>query len=260
MDIQTYHILTGDCLAKQLSQIPIKGNVFVCRECLVDGPLEGDNLEQFWTTRAKYILETYNDSTEHYFKKVVTEFEKIITLPDNSEINLWFENDLFCQANMWFILSLLSGSKKQLKVFRIFPVINHQQDLWKGFGMSDAAMLEQALLKRIEFTFHDLLLGNKIWNAFKENDLYELKVLSNSTSECFQFLKEVCQAHIDRFPVNNELGRPEKLVKEILDTTAKEFNIVFMEFSRQAGIYGFSDLQVKNIFDRFTSLSATQPD
>lgn len=244
----TYHILNGDCLAEQLRQTNIQGQFIVCAECLVDGDLNGDTLSQFWTTRAKYIADTYNTTTENYYKCVI-EFEKIINLPDGSEVCLWFENDLFCQANMWFVLSLLKG-QTQNKISRVFPIIDNNNDLWKGFGISDAQMLEQAYNSKIQFTDEDISLADNLWDAYKISDFKKLKELSRQHSQCFQYLNEVCQAHIDRFPTDNAMGRPDKTVKEIIENKSKDFQVVFSEFSAQQGIYGFGDLQLKHIYDR----------
>lgn len=245
----TYHILNGDCLADQLKQTNIRGQFIVCGECLVDGNLTGATLSQFWKIRAQYIADTYNTTTDNYYNKCVIEFEKIINLPDSSEVCLWFENDLFCQTNMWFILSLLN--KKQLnKIFRVFPIIDNNTDLWKGFGISNAQMLEQAYNSKIQFTNEDIKLGDNLWNAYKFSDFKKLKELSRQQSHCFQHLDEVCQAHIDRFPTDNSVGRPDKTVKEIIENKSKDFQVVFSEFSNRQGIYGFGDLQVKNIYDR----------
>ncbi|MCB9075387.1 MAG: DUF1835 domain-containing protein [Chitinophagales bacterium] len=245
----TYHILNGDCLADQLKQTNIQGQFIICAECLVDGDLTGDTLSQYWTTRAKFISFTYNTAMDDYYNKCVIELEKIINLPDTSEVCLWFENDLFCQTNMWFILSLLS--KKQVKkIFRVFPIIDSNIDLWKGFGISNTQMLEQAYNSKIPFTSKDIKLGDYLWNAYKISDFKKLKELSRQESYCFQHLDEVCQAHIDRFPTDNSLGRPDKIVKEIIENKSEDFQVVFSNFSERQGIYGFGDLQVKNIYDR----------
>lgn len=245
-----YHILNGDSLAAQLNHSEINGEFIVCREALIDGPLLGDTLPTFFTKRARYISDTYNAPAETYFRNVVSEFEKILRMPDNSEICLWFENDLFCQANMWFVLSLLYSKAPQSQLFRIFPAINQPSDLWKGFGNSDAKMFEQSYKNKIPFALSDIELGNDLWNAYHINDLSRLRELSKKESSCFQYLEQVCQAHIDRFPAEGETGRPEKTVKAIYESGTKDFNELFAEFSIREGIYGFGDLQVKLICDR----------
>ena len=77
-----------------------------------------------------------------------------------------------------------------------------------------------------------------------------MQQLSKQKSACFAYLEEVCQAHIDRFPVDKSLGRPEKIVKELIEKNASDFKEVFKEFSVREGIYGFGDLQLKSIYDR----------
>lgn len=245
----TYHILNGDCLAEQLKQTSLRQEYIVCRECLIEGNLNANTISEFWAIRSKFIADTYKVSTEKYFNTTVKELEKLKKLPDNSEICLWFENDLFCQANMWFIISLLS-IQPSLQLFRIFPTIKNNADTWKGFGIADAEMLEQAYASKVQFTPKDIELGSNLWNAYKNNDFKNLKVLSKQRSNCFQYLEEVCQAHIDRFPADRQLGRPEKVLKEIIESQSKEFQEVFTAFSNREGIYGFGDLQLKRMYDK----------
>ena len=245
----SYNILNGDCLAEQLRQTKINQDFIVCRECLIEGNVFADNLADFWTIRAKFIADTYNVSTKEYFSKTVSEFEKLNNLPDNSEVCLWFENDLFCQTNMWFVISMLANHPT-LKIFRVFPIIENNADVWKGFGIANPEQLEHAYYSKIQFTLDDIILGKNLWSAYQTGDLVKLSKMAESQSECFKYLEEVCQAHIERFPFDKSLGRPDRVVKEIIETKSKEFEIVFSEFSDREGIYGFGDLQVKSIYDR----------
>jgi hypothetical protein len=246
---KVYHVLNGDCLAEQLKETALNQDFIICRECLIDGALKADNLAEFWKVRAEFIANGYQVSTQEYYLKTVSEFEKLENLPDNSEVCLWFENDLFCQANMWFVLSFLSN-KPTLKLFRIFPVLENNVENWKGFGNNDANDLEKAYSEKVFFEPKDIELGQKLWAAFQNSDFIKLKELSKQKSACFAYLEEVCQAHIDRFPVDETLGRPEKVVKEIIETMSSDFQEVFKAFSAKEGIYGFGDLQLKTIYDR----------
>ena len=245
----TYHILNGDCLADQLRQTKINQDFIVCRECLIDGNLYADDIADFWTIRAKFIADTYSVTTEEYFNKTVSELKKLNNLPDNSEVCLWFENDLFCQTNMWFVVSILANHPT-LKIFRVFPIIENYADTWKGFGISNPEKHEQSYYSKIQFTPYDIELGKNLWTAYQNCDIDKLNKLAKSQSDCFEYLEEVCQAHIDRFPLDKTLGRPDKLVKEIIDTNSTDFQVVFSEFSSREGIYGFGDLQLRNIYNR----------
>jgi hypothetical protein len=244
----TYHILNGDCLAEQLKQSSIKNEYIICRECLIDGQVNAENIDVFWNVRAKFIANSYQVSAEEYFHKTVQEFLKVDTIPTDSEVCLWFENDLFCQVNMWFVLHLLA-QRTDLQVFRIFPVIENQSDTWKGFGIATAEMLERAYATKVVFNPADIELGKQLWRAYQKADFDSLKRLSMRQSSCYQYLREVCQAHIDRFPHDDSLGRPQQTLKEIIATKDVDFQEVFKEFSDREGIYGFGDLQVKNMYN-----------
>src|SRR6188768_902786 len=106
--MKTYHLLNGDALIEKIQGANITGEVIICRECLIEGETLAGSLEEFCKARSKFISRTYSVTIDSYFEKCVFEFEKILNLQTNSEVNLWFENDLFCQVNMWFILSLIS--------------------------------------------------------------------------------------------------------------------------------------------------------
>lgn len=246
----THHILNGDCLADLLRQTTINQDFIICRECFIEGDLYANSSNDFWSIRARFIAETYNISLEDYYSQTVSEFEKIATLPDNSEICLWFENDLFCQTNMWFVISLLANHTTST-IFRVFPIIENNADNWKGFGIATPEKLEKAYSLKMQFSHNDLELGEKLWAAYQSNDIEQLSLLAKSESDCFECLEEVCQAHIDRFPANDSLGRPEKVVKEIIETKSKEFHSVFAEFAKREGVYGFGDLQIKSIYHKY---------
>src|SRR5215218_1547267 len=98
------HVLAGDALAADFKNAGFEGEIIVCRECLVEGDARAENLEDFWRVRAGFIKTTYGETEEKYFAGVVGELEKLTNLAPGAEANLWFEYELFCQANMWFCL------------------------------------------------------------------------------------------------------------------------------------------------------------
>lgn len=244
-----YHILNGDALIDRFLATGLDGEMLVARECLIEGDLQGDTLPQFWQTRAKYLGGAYNEQQQRYFDDVASQFEKLLAAPNPSEFNLWFGHDLFCQANMWFTLSLLESLSIKKDVFVIYPSFLDPEHVWEEFGNATSDDLITSYQNRIRFREEDLRLGKELWTAYKSKDLVRLKDLATSSSPCFPYLKEVCQAHIDRFPTDGEKGRPEKVVEDILQHS-KEFHLVFSEFSKREGIYGFGDLQLKDIYDK----------
>ena len=88
---RTYHILNGDCLKDQFPN-EIQGEIIVIRECLVDGDVRAENLEEFFQLRAEFIESIHQESSvEDYYRNVRSEFEKIRNLPAEAKVCLWFE-------------------------------------------------------------------------------------------------------------------------------------------------------------------------
>jgi hypothetical protein len=179
---------------------------------------------------------------------VVSEFEKLDKVDPKTEINLWFEFELFCQTNLWFILNLLQ-EKNLTNVYRVLPIIKESKDIWKGFGNFGEVELEKCYSERIKLAKKDIDFGAILWKAYKASDLKELKQLSESKSKAFPFLEEVCRAEIER----KQNNRVNKSLQEIIVSGAKDFSEVFIQFQEKEGVYGFGDLQVKNNYQQLVS-------
>lgn len=238
-----FHITNGDFLAEHLKKDSIEGKTIVCREALVLGNLRADSLEEFWKIRAQSISEDYKFSRESYYEKSVSEFKKILNIPEGSEVNLWFDDDWFCQVNLWFCTSLLSKIK-DLKIYRIFPqttVENH----WKGFANYDYCDLENALECKVLLNENDIDLAVNLWKAYQNNDIDPLKQLSETQSNGFHFLKEVVNAYIH---IN-----PEDFIKNQIEKGLTDFDSIFKKFQEELGIFGFGDLQVRKIYEKVSN-------
>jgi hypothetical protein len=233
------HVLNGDALAEKF---PVAGEVVVCREALINGPVHSRG-EQFWKDRARYLAGAFTAEEITYFADVKTEFEKLPVLKAD-EINLWFEHDLFCQVNMWFVLHFLHQNKIDTPLFRVMPP-SGMPDVWSGFGRMTAPDLRNCYQNRIEMSADDVQTGIALWKAFSENNFDALKRLSKNSSPSYPYLKEVCEAHIQRFPAHE--GRPQNRLRQIKSSGLADFHDIFKEFSKAEGIYGFGDLQVKEI-------------
>jgi hypothetical protein len=244
----TYNILNGDSLAYSFPDAKIEGEIIVVREALIDGDLSGDNLNDFWRSRAKY-----HGSTEAEYKSSVTkEFEKIISAPDDSEFNLWFEYDLFCQVNMWFIISIINSLSIKKKVYAVYTSYLDRNDkqFWNGFGQANTSQLQVCFADRIPLTDNDLQFGQDLWAAYKRNNLEELIRLAKNQTPAFPYLQEIVKAHVERFPKDGTKGRPERILEEITKNISTDFLQVFKEFWSRESIYGFGDIQLKKIYDK----------
>ncbi|MBC8214119.1 MAG: DUF1835 domain-containing protein [Candidatus Marinimicrobia bacterium] len=239
-----YHILNGDSLKEQFPD-GIQGELIVARECLVDGNVKGKDLNDFFHTRAEFISSNYNGYNEQdYFEKIVPEFQKMQNIPDNSDVNLWFEDDLFCQVNFWFVVHLLCKSIKNTTVFLIRPKV-HSQYSFGGLNKSELISIYE---NRLELTELDKLAN--LWESYQIGDTTKLVDSARKLESKYPFILPAVEAHIERIPTMGNIGRPtESLVAIMKELETDEFGAVFREFSKRESIYGFGDLQVKRLFD-----------
>lgn len=247
-----YHILNGDALAWKFNK-NIPGEIVVCRECMVEGPVNASTQEEFWMARAAFLMNEYEDEdqdpdTRVAYDGVVAEFSKLLNADHTSEVYLWFEHDLFCQANMWFCLDFIRRHTPVTAVYWVPPPDHINNYRWCGFGPLHTPDLLPCFNTRVRFTEDDLQLGLQLWAAFRTNNLAAMMMLATAVSPCFPRLEEVCRAHVSRFPsIPGTLGRPEQRLKELLMEGIDNFPQLFQAFCKTEGVYGFGDLQVKRL-------------
>lgn len=240
----TFHVLNGDAMRERFERSGITGEVCIMRECLTDGPSYAKSYEDFFALRADFIQQHFNAS--NYDEFVAGEIKKLQGASGDTEINLWFGYDLFCQANLWFLISYIHHLAISKKIFVVYPSYLSFEHRWEDFGGATEGNLKYALQHRKKLQDADVLLAVELWTAFSKNDLPALTRLATSASPVFPFLSEVCQAHVERF---SQVSRPRRAVQSLVDIHGADFPRVFQAFSRQEGVYGFGDTQVREIFD-----------
>lgn len=249
----TTHILNGDALLDLLPENILSGEIIVARECLIDGPLTGDTKDAFWKTRATFIADEYGEDPEAYYTDVVPQFDRIGAISEGDEVNLWFEEDLFCQVNLWFCSSLLQPIK-DLKVNLVKPPLSNGRPDWRGFGALDRNTLAEAYQKRVRLSPDDITLLSNLWAAFKNEDRDQLAALATTSTIHFPFLNEVIKAQLDR-----QTERPENTLKQILkENITADFKAIFKEFSVREGVYGLGDWQIESLLNKLPEYTDRQ--
>ena len=238
-----YHILNGDALKEQFPQ-SIEGTVIVARECLVDGNVDGRDLTELYVSRAKYLSQNYGVAEREYYAKTVSEFQRVLDINDDSDINLWFEDDLFCQVNFWFISSLLNSTYRNNNVYLVRPELHSQY----GFGGLMQSVLISIYKNRIKLTELEKIAS--LWVSFQNDDTDKLIDIAQQLELVYPFILPAVRAHIDRKPSNEQAGRPTESLKAIMRQLGTEdFEPVFREFCKKESIYGFGDLHVKRLLE-----------
>lgn len=239
------HILNGDALRAHLP-VSIDGEIIITRECLVDGDVTGNSLEQLFANRSRFLLEAYNSPENKYKEEVIPEFDKIKKLGNRSCINLWFEDDLFCQVNLWFVCHLLSQFTTTSDVYLVRPSSDNQY----GFGGMSETALELAYQQRIRIDEKNLSDFATLWKLYQHQDHIQMMFLAERLKHEFPFLINAVHADKDRLPIDGSLGRPQKTLLSIIeDFKTHDFGVIFKEFCKREPVYGFGDLQVKRLLD-----------
>jgi len=246
-----YHVLNGDSLKAQFPN-QFSGEIIVARECLVDGPVDGRGLDEFFQNRAAFIVQSYgaNYSLDDYYQDSVAEFEKIRNIPGESVVNLWFEDDLFCQVNFWFVSFLIHHYVRSAEIYLVRPETLDQF----GFGGLDQSELMDRYDKRIQL--HRIPAIASLWKFYQNNETDALLEAAADLQEDYPFVQRAAEAHAARLPTQDSPGRPVLILKEIMESLGNdEFGPVFREFNKRAYVYGFGDLQVKRLFDQISNTS-----
>lgn len=237
-----FHILNGDALAAEFPIDGIQGEIIVIREAFIEGPVSTVYDDAYWELRKNYIQNTYAEIPSAYDLHVKPEFDKLQRITSNDEVYLWFEDDLFCQSNMWFAVDYIS-KKSQPEFYRVFP--ESDTKTWMGFGRTHKEDLLHYYSAAIALNKEDILHIQNLWNAFVHADNPALLMLSEKPCNAIRFQKEVIKAQVDRAHNNPDLSRPYRTLSIVLQEGELSFYQIFEKFVKEEGIYGFGDSQVR---------------
>ena len=243
MNKNIYHLLNGDALKGQFP-IDIPGHRLVARLCLVDGEVESDDLDDFFEKRACFISKNYpNYSKEDYFEGI-EDILQLKKLSPDVELNLWFEKDLFCQVNFWFVASMIHKHSNPNEVYLVLPKIESPY----SFGHMTKSELQKAFTQRVKITSQQLARLTELWQAYQKNNFEVMHKVSDKLLDAFPFVKEAVTLHQGRQKINGQLSAPESAllsISEELQTT--DLGPILSLFIERHGAYGFGDLQVKKM-------------
>lgn len=212
---------------------------------MVDGPVHAKSLKELFQLRDKFISETYG--LDDYASLTIPEISKITNIQEG-EVNLWFEDDLFCQVNFWFVCSLLY--QKDVKVYLVRP----NTSLEYGFGGLDRKGLVDAYQQKQPMTKVNVNQFALLWFAYRNNDIERLLKLGVQVHSDFPFVMKAIEAHFESLPNGEDPGLPERTIAEIIEESSTlDFGTIFREFHKRIPIYGYGDLQVKRIYDKVLS-------
>ena len=203
-------ILNGDVLKHVLEGLlagQIPGELLIVRECLMDRPVSDSlsDLRAFFTKRSQFIAELDSELPDGLYQEISrSEFDKMRQIPKQSVICLWFERDLFCQINLWFVVWLLREYVEEPHVFLVEPGPRSPY----SFYALPAHELYEAFEQRHRLTPEQLSLFAVLWESYAREDSSRLVEMAQRLSSWFPLISDAVQAHLDRQTTEGSLGRP----------------------------------------------------
>jgi gamma-glutamylcyclotransferase (GGCT)/AIG2-like uncharacterized protein YtfP len=264
------HILNGDGLKHVLEELlpgQIPGEFLTMRECLMDGPVSdgtNEDLSLFFEHRTLFLQDLDPGlGVDEYEKLSRSEFQKMRQIQKKSVICLWFERDVFCQVNLWFVAWVIKQYVKQAHVYLVEPGLKSPY----AFNGLTATDLYDVFEHRIRLNPEQLSTFAMLWEHYVAGNRVGLKQGALDLSESFPFIPEAVQAHLDREAKGSSLGRPMDTLRKIISeldleqdagqssdqgskSISKNFGPIFQEFCRREAIYGYGDLQVLRMVEQ----------
>jgi hypothetical protein len=249
------HILNGDSTAHSFRDTGLEGDTLVWREIFSQGPLIEDiSSAEFWKLREEWLCKTFSEVPDDYEKTVVTPLEKLKEPYD--EINLWFEFDLHCQANMLGVMELLvkNTDLSAPNIYLICPGSFPGKSNFKGMGELNGEELEYLFDNiREELGELDFAIAAEAWKLYVAEDADKLEKWLNETTfwGSLHYLEPAMEANIKRLRTNADgLNYIEQALLDIYNYGYKTKYDIYQRFWDDQKIYGMGDLEIDIYLNR----------
>jgi hypothetical protein len=244
---QTLHILNGDGTARVFKESEIPGETLIWREMMMEGPVSGfAEGKPFWDLRSKYITAAYGQQPGQYESNFIAEFMKLGQVSRYDEVVLWFEFDLFCQANLLFLLNWFSRRAPQTALSLVSPGYHPEVVPFHGMGQLSPEQLAALYPQRIALDEDQLWYGSDVWDAYSRSARPPMGMIAALTrpETGFDHLSAALEAHYRRFPaLGDGLNAIERCTIVALDESPLAPGDLFRHFCKELPEYGLGDLQ-----------------
>jgi Domain of unknown function (DUF1835) len=251
------HILNGDSTRHGFEETGLEGDILVWREIFSQGPLtENIASGDFWKAREEWICNRFEEKPDEYTKNVVEPLSKLSG--DYEEINLWFEFDLHCQANLLGVMALLvkNTDLSPPAVYLICPGDYPGKENFKGMGELNGEELEYLYDNiRLRLSDGDFEVASEAWKLYvtKDADKLDQWLNENTFWGSLHYLKPAMEANVKRLRVNAEgVNYIEQTLLDIYNYGYKTKYEIYQRFWDSEKIYGMGDLEIDIYLQRLT--------
>ena len=225
------HIHNGDVVAAVARRAEMPGGHIVFRESLVMGPVvPGDSwVEQ----RAHALADRYQDDLLRVRTSLLEQDQQLDAAPEQGEIVLWFEHDLYCLTHLLYLLHRFAEARVSV--------------VWcpEPLAESDDRGLHLLFESRAAATPSMLATAREAWQAYTAPEAGALNRFLERDAPELPFLREGLTLHASRFPsTRNGLGAIEQQVLEVVSGGAVDWVSLFDQLNARKPRFGFGDSEI----------------
>ncbi len=243
------HVLNGDSLADIFQKTGLAGDILPWREAIAVGPnpacsAPGERLE----IRAQHLTQAYGKDLETVRESLAAQESRLTSLEEDDEIVLWFDHDLFCQANLLFVFNTLDSERpEETKVSLVCPTEISADGKFHGLASKTSEEIRTLFGKREAIADEGFSLVSQAWQMFTDGSPQPLQTLLSDCSYAMPAMNNALQAHLERLPsTKNGLGRIQGLLLDFIAGGVDEFTPLFHLTDEIVPLYGFGDHQIWN--------------
>ncbi|WP_179319897.1 DUF1835 domain-containing protein [Winogradskyella helgolandensis] len=244
------HITNGNNLTDYLRDLDFKEDIVTWQEMLCEGPtIPAINSREFLKLRAKFLKDYYE--IEVNTREILSELSKLDDSDKYTEINLWFEYDLFCHINLLGVINLLHQKEIKKPLYLICSGRVEGEKRLKALNELNPKQLKAHYKDRIRLTKDDIDLAIALWRTYcgKDHNILKPYIVKKSS---FKYMSNCLRAHLERFPYQQSgLSVLEANILTIVkDNFIKSKNHLLGYCLNYQGYYGFGDIQFARIIDK----------
>src|SRR5438105_6416252 len=230
------HFLNGESTAQTLRQTSIPGELFSFADVLIDGPAPaGLNQEAWRAVRVRHLSDAYGVDPAEAQRGLLRQEQALASYFDHEEVVLWFDQDLFCQVNLLYLLDWFS--QRELGRTRLSLICTDEY-----VGTLSPERLASLFEARAEMATATLRLAARAWEVYCSEDPTAIETLLASDTSALPYLRAAFISHLARFPsVRNGLGRIENQGLDLIAGGANDFARLFLKFQSAEPMYGLGD-------------------
>ncbi|NRB60955.1 MAG: DUF1835 domain-containing protein [Winogradskyella sp.] len=246
------HITNGSAVTNFLKDLDFKDDILTWQEMLCEGPtIAKIDSKEFFNIRREFLNDHYDIEVDQ--NALEAELSKLDNIDKYSEINLWFEYDLFCHINLIGVLNLLHQKEIDLPLYLICSGRVEGEKNLKGLAELSPSQLRKHYNDKVLLTREDKELAVALWRTYCGTDHNILKpyIVTNSS---FKYMTNCLKAHLKRFP-HQKSGLSvleDNILRIIRDNDIKSRHHLLGYSLNYQGYYGFGDLQLKRMIDKLS--------